>query len=191
MTRRHIPTLFQTPYIFAILLVVFVVSIYFLMNPKIKNEFNSSCILTQSEPVLFSDMNDKNIKYFENILKKNRPLKVIIYSRDEFKQYNLETYRLSFEEKVGGPDAKYIKLKEVEQNSAGTHFAIVYMDDGYFKLRTFGETTRDEEEIKETELDINKELGLNNYTIPIHNFPDPFITCCFCNEEWIYVNLFH
>ena len=65
------------------------------------------------------------------------------------------------------------------------------MDDGYFKLRTFGTTTRTEEEIAETELDINKALDLNNHTIPIYNFPDPFITCCFVHDDWIYVNLYH
>ena len=107
------------------------------------------------------------------------------------KQYNLESYKLTFEERVGGPNAKYVKLKEVEQNPTGDEFAIVYMDDGWFKLRTFGETTRTLAEIESSELDINKELGLNNFTIPIHNFPDPFITCCWVDSEWIFVNLFH
>jgi hypothetical protein len=41
------------------------------------------------------------------------------------------------------------------------------------------------------ELDINAELGLDNHTMPINNFPDPFITCCFVNDDLIFVNLFH
>jgi len=107
------------------------------------------------------------------------------------KQYSLETYQLTFEEKVGGNPNQYIKLKEVEQNSRGDYFAIVYIDDGLFRLRTFGETTRTEEEIEENELDINELLGINNFTIPIYNFPDPFITCTFVDDDWIFVNLFH
>ena len=58
------------------------------------------------------------------------------------KQYNLETYAITFEEKIGGLEDSYIKLKEVEQNPAGNKFAITYIDDGIFKLRTFGETNR-------------------------------------------------
>jgi len=31
----------------------------------------------------------------------------------------LESYRMTFEEKVGGKEDSYIKAKDVEQNSAG------------------------------------------------------------------------
>ena len=71
------------------------------------------------------------------------------------KQYSLETYAITFEEKIGGLPNSYIKLKEVEQNSAGNLFAITYIDDGVFKLRTFGEEFRTAEEIAENELNIN------------------------------------
>jgi hypothetical protein len=27
--------------------------------------------------------------------------------------------------------------------------------------------------------------------MPINNFPDPFITCCFVTDDLIFVNLFH
>ena len=47
------------------------------------------------------------------------------------------------------------------------------------------------EEIAAAELDINQELGLDDYTMPIDNFPDPFITCTFINNDLIYVNLYH
>ena len=106
-------------------------------------------------------------------------------------QYSLETYFLTFEEKFGGKPTSYIKLKEVEQNSAGTYFAVTYIDDGQFKLRTFGEVTRTQEDIDENELDINSVLGINNYTMPIDNFPDPFITCTFVSNDLIFINLFH
>jgi hypothetical protein len=107
------------------------------------------------------------------------------------KQYNLENYAITFEEKFGGLPDSYIKLKEVEQNSAGTKFAITYIDDGIFKLRIFGETFRTLEEIEANELNINKELGIDNFTMPINNFPDPFIACTFITDDLLFVNFFH
>ena len=63
------------------------------------------------------------------------------------KQYDLESYNMTFEEKVGGGDDQYIKLKEVEQSSDGKKYAICYNDDGKFYLRTFAKVTRTEDEI--------------------------------------------
>ena len=68
----------------------------------------------------------------------------------------MESYALTFEEKIGGQEVNYIKAKDVEQNSNGTKFMIVYYDDGHFKFRNFGETTRTEEEIEANELHINE-----------------------------------
>ena len=101
----------------------------------------------------------------------------------------------------------YIKLKEVKQNSKGEKFAYTYLDDGRYRLRTFSEDDFEEmaeaekageprdgrlkEQIMADELDINKELNLDFNTMPINNFPDPFITCCFVNDYIIFVNLFH
>ena len=100
----------------------------------------------------------------------------------------------------------YIKCNEIEQNPDGTIFAVCYLDDGRFYLRIFfgqEKKTREEielgdspttkrtwEEILENELDINEKLGLDNYTMPINNFPDPFIDCCFVNDDLLFVNLF-
>jgi hypothetical protein len=58
------------------------------------------------------------------------------------KQYSLESYALTFEEKIGGGDKNYIKAKDIEQNSAGDKFMLVYYDNGLFKLRSFGVKTR-------------------------------------------------
>jgi len=52
-----------------------------------------------------------------------------------------------FEEKVGGEPSDYIKLKEIEQNSTGKKYALVYFNDGMFKLRTFERIERTDEEI--------------------------------------------
>ena len=71
------------------------------------------------------------------------------------KQYDLETYEMTFEEMIGGNELQYIKLKEVEQSPDGKKYAIAYNDDGKFYVRTFGKTTRTADEIKKDELDVN------------------------------------
>lgn len=59
--------------------------------------------------------------------------------------YDLETYELTFEEKICG---SCLKVKEVEQRADGKHFAVVFNDDGLFYLRTFGKVSRNEVQIK-------------------------------------------
>lgn len=107
------------------------------------------------------------------------------------KMYSLETYDMVFEEKVGGDTNDYIKLKEVEQNSSGKHYAIVYNNDGWFYLRDFYDENRSQEEISANELDINKVLGIDNWSMAIQGFADPYITCAFIDDDRIFVNLFH
>lgn len=34
-------------------------------------------------------------------------------------------------------------------------------------------------------------FGLNDYTMVIDIFPDPFITCCFTTDDFIFVAFFH
>jgi len=58
-------------------------------------------------------------------------------------------------------------MKEVEQNSTGKKYALMYIDDGKFRMRVFEKTQRSEDEIKRTEVDINALIGINNYTMPI------------------------
>lgn len=58
-------------------------------------------------------------------------------------------------------------------------------------MRTFGKENRSYQEIKENQVDINALLGLNNHTMCIQTFPDPFITCCFVSDTKIFINLFH
>lgn len=98
---------------------------------------------------------------------------------------------MTFEEQIGGAPDSYIKLKEVQQNSTGDQFAIAYLDDGKFRLRTFGQETRTLAEIKKEELDINPKINIDDYTMPINNFPDPYITTCFVNDGLLFVNLFY
>ena len=59
-------------------------------------------------------------------------------SEQYIRQYDLETYEMTFSEKFGGNRDDFIKMKEVEQSSNGKQYAIVYNNDGRFYLRTFG-----------------------------------------------------
>ena len=82
-------------------------------------------------------------------------------------------------------------MKDVEQNSRGDKYCAAYYDDGVFKLRTFGRARRTEAEIADNELNINEQIGFNNYTIPISGFSDPYITATFITNHVIFINLFH
>ena len=124
-------------------------------------------------------------------------------TKKDDREYNIKIYRLSdyevtFEEKIGGKPKNYIKLKEIEQNSDGSKYAFAYMDDGKFRIRTFHNKneqnpTRADSEIKRNEFDLNKALGIDDFTMPISGFPDPFVVCCFIgdNDNKLMVALFH
>ena len=107
------------------------------------------------------------------------------------RMYDLESYEKTFEEMIGGKEDSYIRAKEVEQNSAGQKYAIVFIDDGKFFLRVFTKEPRTPEECERQDFDINNALGLDNYTMPIQGFPDPFITCSFITDDRIAVQLFY
>ena len=102
------------------------------------------------------------------------------------KMYDLETYQMKFEESFKGT---YIKLKEVEQNQSGKFYAVVFVDDGVFKMRTFGQVTRDRLEIEASEVNFNEKLKIDNFVMPIDDFYDPFINCCFVTDNLIFVAL--
>ena len=107
------------------------------------------------------------------------------------KMYGLESYKLTFEERIGGEESDYIKMKEVEQNSKGDKYAFVYFNDGKWMLRNFGKVKRTDEEIKQNELDINQLVGIDDWTMANQDFPDPYIVCCFVTDEKVFIGFFH
>jgi hypothetical protein len=58
-------------------------------------------------------------------------------------------------------------------------------------MRYFGKEARSEELIKENELDINGLLWIDDWTLAIEGFPNPFIVCCFISNNLIFVALYH
>lgn len=123
-------------------------------------------------------------------LDSSRTLCVTKASEKEYfiKMYNMETFEILFEEEFKG---SYIKMKEVETNASSTKFAVAFNDDGVFKLRTFGRETRSIEEAQASEININELIGIDDKTMAVSNFPDPFITCCFVSNEVLFINLFY
>jgi hypothetical protein len=73
----------------------------------------------------------------------------------------------------------------IEQNQAGDLFATAYMDDGKWYLLVFNAN----EEIDR--FSINDAFNIDNNTIPIAGFAQPFATCCFLNDNTIYYNFFY
>lgn len=120
---------------------------------------------------------------------------ILVSKRDDrefwVRMYDLESYQKTFEEMIGGKEDSYIRAKEVEQNSTGKKYAIVFIDDGKFFLRVFTKVARPLEVCEQEDFDINKALGLDNFTMPIQGFPDPFITCSFITDDRIAVQLFY
>ena len=102
--------------------------------------------------------------------------------------YSLKDFEVTFEESFTGD---YIKMLEVQQNSSGDFFAVAYMDDGKFRVRTFGFETRTKEEIEREELKINEMFGLDDFSLAIDNFQNPFITCCFIDDSRLFVNFMY
>ena len=114
-------------------------------------------------------------------------------SKESEKSYHIKMYSIEdgeehFEEQIEG---SYIKIKDVEQNNNADKFAVCYNDDGVFMLRVFGRDTRTPQEIKDSTFNLNDLLGIDDWTMAVSNFPDPFINCCFINDEMLFINLFH
>ena len=97
-------------------------------------------------------------------------------------QYDLTNYLLVQEFEVAG---EFVKGNIIEQNDKGNIFSLMYIDNGNWHLLVF-----DFDKIIDN-FDINKNFSINNYTLPITGFNQPFATCCFMDDFEIFVNFFH
>ena len=77
-------------------------------------------------------------------------LSITITKKDEHESsimmHSLESYEKTFHMQIGGNPTSYIKVKEVEQNSRGDKYAIAFIDDGKFFIRTFDRNQKTDEE---------------------------------------------
>ena len=83
------------------------------------------------------------------------------------KMYSLTEYTQVFGEMIGGGSDQYIKVKEIAQNERGDKYALVYFDDGKFRLRTFDRSTRTKEQIDSNDVNINDILGIDDFTMVV------------------------
>ena len=80
---------------------------------------------------------------------------------------------------------EYIKMGVIEQNSNGEVFAVAYQDNGKFFVSIFNNEGEDigtidiSSIIPETELDAESK--------PISGFFEPLITCCFIEDDNLFV----
>jgi len=74
----------------------------------------------------------------------------------------------------------------IEQNNAGTVFGLAYQDNGVFHLSVIA---HDGEEL--ATLNVSELLGIDALSLPVTGFFEPLITCCFMNNEDIFVHVYH
>ena len=58
-------------------------------------------------------------------------------------------------------------------------------------MRIFDQEQSTMEDSRTKEINFSQLFGFNNYFTPIEEFPEPFINCCFVNDDKIFVQLFH
>lgn len=58
-------------------------------------------------------------------------------------------------------------------------------------MRNFETENRTQDQIQSNELDINELLGIDNWTMAVQGFPDPFIVSCFISDTILFIALYY
>jgi hypothetical protein len=112
------------------------------------------------------------------------------------KQYSLSTYKLEFQEILGGKKKDFMKCKEIEQSPLGDKYLVCYNNDGVFYFRDFNKYAstekkqRTQEEVDCSTVNVNKLLGIKPNTMCHNDFHDPYMTGCFIDQDIIFVSVF-
>ena len=64
-------------------------------------------------------------------------------------------------------------------------FSVAYLDDGYWRLVVFDFTK------VIVDFDVNSKFDIDNSTMPVMGFSQPFSTSCFLKNNLIFYNFFH
>jgi hypothetical protein len=97
-------------------------------------------------------------------------------------QYSIENYETLNHLEIRG---EFIKANKIEQNEAGNLFCVAYIDNGLWRFVVFNKN-----EVV-TDFDVNTEFNIDNYTVPIMGFSQPFASCCFLSNNNIFFNFFY
>ena len=107
-----------------------------------------------------------------------------------------EDQKICGRETFGDDDSSFVRIKQIEQYIDSTLYAVVFIEDGEFKLTTLGCESLHENcticcKHRIKDLNLSHLLGLNDYAEPLEDNLDPFIACSFIDEHTLFVNLFH
>jgi len=103
----------------------------------------------------------------------------------ELQSWSLTEYNMNFHIKYEGV---YVKMNLVEQNIAGSKFAVAYQDNGEFYVSVVSNKGEELDNVKITNL-----LSLDAGSKPITGFGEPMITCCFLDTENddLFISVYH
>jgi|TARA_B110000285_G_C15101778_1_gene605411 hypothetical protein len=101
----------------------------------------------------------------------------------ELQSWSLRAFHNIFKKEYKGT---YIKMNLVEQNIAGNIFAVAYQDNGRFYVSVV-----DNKGGELDNLDVTEHLGLDTLSKPITGFWEPMITCCFIENDDLFIQVYH
>ena len=112
----------------------------------------------------------------------------IAITNDKDEHFEVQGYSLITNEQVFAKEYKgeYLKMNLVEQNSAGTIFAIAGQDNGKFFVSILDNTGKELDHLNVTQL-----LALDDHSKPITGFWEPLITSVFIPDDNIFVSCYH
>tara|TARA_B110000285_G_C15111973_1_gene611650 strand:+ start:242 stop:550 length:309 start_codon:yes stop_codon:yes gene_type:complete len=93
-------------------------------------------------------------------------------------------------------EGEFLKMNIIEQNAAGTQYAVAYQDNGHFRVLVI---TNQGEEI--VDLDVASIIGTDSDSKPLSGFHEPLISAVFLPnddpersdepEEKIFISAYH
>jgi hypothetical protein len=101
----------------------------------------------------------------------------------ELQGYSLKTLERVFTKNYNG---EYVKMNVIEQNFVGDVFGVAYQDNGKFFVSF---VNAQGEEIDN--LHISEKLFLDDLSKPITGFWEPLVTCCFIQNDDVFISAYH
>jgi hypothetical protein len=80
---------------------------------------------------------------------------------------------------------EFIKAQLIQQTNDGKTFAVAYMDDGHYRLIVF-----DYNRVI-VDFNVNEALKIDNNTIPINGFFQPFCVTAFMEKDELFYALYY
>lgn len=101
----------------------------------------------------------------------------------ELQGYSLKTFERTF---CKNYDGEYIKMNVIEQNYAGDVFGVAYQDNGKFFVSFMNNQGEELDNLA-----ISEKLFLDDLSKPITGFWEPLVTCCFIQNDDVFISAYH